>query len=107
MFLFRIVSMCKENFTMDLRKLPNVWEQLLWLNKVKINCINMRQLEAKPKVSVDSILERIFAIRQINRSDQHILMAALLSKDSLNEKDQRQINQVYEAIQKGLIRVVD
>ncbi len=67
----------------------------------------MRQFENQPKVSVESILERIFAIRQINRRDQHTLMAALLSKDSLSEKDQRQINQVYEAIQKGLIRIVD
>lgn len=67
----------------------------------------MRHFETKPKVSVESILERIFAVRQINRRDQHTLMAALLSKDSLSEKDQRQINQVYEAIQKGLIRIVD
>ncbi|XWK90662.1 MAG: hypothetical protein U7127_11610 [Phormidium sp.] len=67
----------------------------------------MRQFETQPKVSVESILERIFAIRQINRKDQHTLMAALLSKDSLSEKDQRQINQVYEGIQKGLIRIVD
>lgn len=67
----------------------------------------MRQIENQPKVSVESILERIFAVRQINRKDQHTLMAALLSKDSLSEKDQRQINQVYEAIQKGLIRIVD
>jgi hypothetical protein len=67
----------------------------------------MRQFETKPKVSVESILQRIFAIRQINRTDQHTLMATLLSKDSLSEKDQRQINQVYEGIQKGLIRIVD
>ena len=67
----------------------------------------MRHFETQAKVSVESILERIFALRQINRRDQHTLMAALLSKDSLSEKDQRQINQVYEAIQKGLIRIVD
>ncbi|MFB2891560.1 hypothetical protein ACE1CI_01310 [Aerosakkonemataceae cyanobacterium BLCC-F50] len=67
----------------------------------------MRHFEAQPKVSVESILERIFTVRQINRKDQNTLMAALLSKDSLSEKDQRQINKVYEAIQKGLIRIVD
>ncbi|WP_322744663.1 hypothetical protein [[Phormidium] sp. LEGE 05292] len=67
----------------------------------------MRQFETQPKVSVESILERIFALRQINRRDQYTLMTALLSKDSLSDKDQRQINQVYEAIQKGLIRIVD
>ncbi|OKH36868.1 hypothetical protein NIES2119_15725 [[Phormidium ambiguum] IAM M-71] len=67
----------------------------------------MKTFETQPKASVESILERIFAIRQINRTDQHTLMAALLSKDSLSEKDQRQINQVYEAIQKGIIRIVD
>lgn len=67
----------------------------------------MREFETQAKVSVESILERIFAIRQINRRDQHTLMTALLSKDSLSEKDQRQINQVYQGIQKGLIRIVD
>lgn len=67
----------------------------------------MRKIETQPKASVESILQRIFAIRQINRTDQHTLMAALLSKDSLSEKDQFQINQVYEAIQKGLIKIID
>jgi hypothetical protein len=67
----------------------------------------IRQIETQSKASVESILERIFAIRQINRKDQNTLMAALLSKDSLSEKDQHQINKVYEAIQKGLIRIVD
>ena len=67
----------------------------------------IRQIETKAKVSVDTILERIFTIRQISRTDQQTLMAALLSQDSLSEKDQRQINEVYEAIQKGLIRIVD
>lgn len=65
------------------------------------------KIETQPKVSVDTILAKIFSIRQISRTDQHTLMGALLSKDSLSEKDQRQINQVYEAIQKGLIRIVD
>ena len=68
----------------------------------------MIQKEANlPKVSVEAILERIFTQRQINRTDQRILMSALLSQHSLSEKDQYQINQVYDAIQRGLIKVVD
>ncbi|MFB2838840.1 hypothetical protein [Floridanema evergladense] len=67
----------------------------------------MKQIEPQSKASVENILDRIFAVRQINRRDQHTLMAALLSKDSLSEKDRCQINRVYEAIQKGLIRIVD
>jgi predicted transcriptional regulator len=67
----------------------------------------MKQNKITPKISVESILERIFAIRQINRTDQHTLMSALLSKDALSEKDQRQINQVYEGIQKGFIKIVE
>lgn len=60
-----------------------------------------------PKFAVEEVIERIFALRRISRSDQQLLMSALLSKSSLSEKDQQQINRVFDALQKGSIRVVD
>jgi hypothetical protein len=60
-----------------------------------------------PKVSVEQIVERIFALRQIARADQRLLMSAFLAQDSLSEKDHAQINRVFDALRKGLIRVVD
>lgn len=60
-----------------------------------------------PKISVEQIVERIFAFRQISRTDQRLLMSAFLSKDSLSEADQLQVNRVLDALQKGLISVVE
>jgi hypothetical protein len=60
-----------------------------------------------PKVSVEQIVERIFALRQITRMDQRLLMSAFLAQDSLSEKDHVEINRVFDALRKGLIRVVD
>jgi hypothetical protein len=60
-----------------------------------------------PKVSVEQIVERIFALRQIARTDQRLLMSAFLAQDSLSEKDHAEINRVFDALRRGLIRVVD
>ena len=60
-----------------------------------------------PKLSVETIVERILACRQITRTDQRLLMAALLSKDSFNENEHSKINLVFDRLQRGLIRVVD
>ncbi|MBD1938447.1 hypothetical protein [Microcoleus sp. FACHB-68] len=60
-----------------------------------------------PKISLDKIVERIMAFRQISRIDQRLLMSSLLSKDSLSEQDQSNINRVFDALQRGLLKVVD
>ena len=60
-----------------------------------------------PKVSVEAIVDRIFAFRQITPIDQRLLRSALLSKKALSEKDQFQLNRVCEGLQSGLILVVE
>lgn len=60
-----------------------------------------------PKISLDKIVERIMAFRQISRIDQRLLMSSLLSKDSLSEQEQSNINRVFDALQRGLLKVVD
>jgi hypothetical protein len=58
-------------------------------------------------ISLDQVVDRIFAFRQISQLDQRLLMSMLLSKDSLSAQDHALINRVFDALQRGLIRVVD
>lgn len=60
-----------------------------------------------PKVSVEAIVDRIFAFRQITPIDQRLLRSALLSKDALSENDQFHLNRVFEGLQSGSILVVE
>ena len=60
-----------------------------------------------PKVSVEQIVERIFAFRQITRTDQRLLMSVFVSNESLSETDHAHINRVFDALQKGWLKVVD
>lgn len=60
-----------------------------------------------PTTCVDALVERIFASRRITKADQSQMMAALLSQRSISEKEQVQINRVFEALRSGLLRVVD
>ena len=60
-----------------------------------------------PKVSVEDIVERIFAFRQITSIDQRLLRSALLSTQSLSESDQMQLNRVFEGLRNGIILVVE
>jgi len=59
------------------------------------------------QISLEKVLERIFAVRRITRRDQQLLMSTLLSKEGLNEEDRLQISRVFDALQRGLLKVVD
>ncbi|MBD2166606.1 hypothetical protein H6G04_19595 [Calothrix membranacea FACHB-236] len=59
------------------------------------------------QVQLETVFERILNIRRITRQDQQLLMSALLSKEDLNEQEKSQINKVFQAVQGGLIKVVD
>ncbi|MCT7970800.1 hypothetical protein [Laspinema olomoucense] len=58
-------------------------------------------------ISTDEILEKIFKFRQLTRLDQQLLMSGLLSKEAIGEVEWYKINQVFDLIHQGLIRVVD
>ncbi|WP_413175672.1 hypothetical protein [Anabaena azotica] len=57
--------------------------------------------------NLEPILERIFANRRITRQDQQIMMSSLLTEEGLSEHHLRQINKVFDALKRGLIKVVD
>lgn len=59
------------------------------------------------QVSLEAVVKRIFAYRQITRLDQQLMMSALLEKNNLSEQEQHYINQVSDGLRRGLIKVVD
>lgn len=66
------------------------------------------QLTANSEQSnLEAILERIFSNRRITRQDQNTMMANLLAQDGLSEQNIRQINQVFDALKRGIIKVVE
>ncbi|MBD2436573.1 hypothetical protein [Nostoc sp. FACHB-110] len=67
----------------------------------------MLATSSSKQMSLENLLEHIFTIRRITRQDQQLLMSALLSKDGLSEQEHQQINRVFDALKKGLLKVVD
>lgn len=59
------------------------------------------------KLLLEQIVSQIFIRKQISRLDQQVLMSALLARNSMSDKDQSQVNRVFDGIQRGLIRVVE
>jgi hypothetical protein len=59
------------------------------------------------QMPLEAVLERIFATRRITRQDQQLLMSAFISKESLNAEDQPHIGRVFDALRRGLLKVVD
>ncbi len=57
------------------------------------------------KISVEAIVQRIFAFRQITPLDRRLIKSAVLG--GLDEKDHSHINRVCQGIQNGLILVVE
>ncbi len=57
--------------------------------------------------TLDRIVERIFSSRKITRADQKRFMSAMMSRETLSAEDQKKINRVFNALQQGLLRVVD
>ncbi|MGG6293965.1 hypothetical protein ACQ4M4_06040 [Leptolyngbya sp. AN02str] len=56
---------------------------------------------------VDELVKRILASRQITRADQERFMSALLSKNSLSDSERVQVDQLFDALRNGRVRVVD
>nr|OEJ76742.1 hypothetical protein BH720_02985 [Desertifilum tharense IPPAS B-1220] len=57
--------------------------------------------------AIESLVDQIISSYKLTRADQQMLMDALLSKQSLNATEQSLINQVFDGIKRGLVRVID
>ncbi|EGK85407.1 hypothetical protein D0A34_01845 [Microcoleus vaginatus PCC 9802] len=60
-----------------------------------------------PKITIEAIVQRIFAFRQITPLDRRLLKSAMLAEKGLDEKDHSHINRVCQGIRNGLILVVE
>jgi hypothetical protein len=60
-----------------------------------------------PKFPVQHIANRILSLRQITRVDQQLFMSAVLSKQSLSQEEQNLVEQIYQGLSTGWIRVVE
>ena len=57
-------------------------------------------------LSLEKIVERIFAFRQITPIDRELLKTVLLSKDSFTSQDHSHINRIYEGVRSGTIWIL-
>ncbi|MFB8789914.1 MAG: hypothetical protein U7123_13940 [Potamolinea sp.] len=60
-----------------------------------------------PKFPVQHIANRILGLRQITRVDQQLFMSAVLAKKSLSQEEQNLVEQIYQGLNSGWIRVVE
>ena len=67
----------------------------------------IRHIQSQSNLAVKQILERIFASGQMSRQDHILLTSTILSDSELSEEDRRQINQIFDYIQTGRLRLVD
>ncbi|GAB4138799.1 MAG: hypothetical protein Fur0046_13540 [Cyanobacteria bacterium J069] len=70
----------------------------------------MKSSTSTPDLSstlLEQVVDHIFATRSISRRDQQSFMRVVLGETTLNPKDQAMVNRVFEALRRGLLRVVD
>lgn len=67
----------------------------------------MQSTRSISSILVEQLVHQIFTRRRISAMDQHLLMSALLSEDSISSQQQILINKMFEALKNGLIKVVD
>ncbi|MGQ4649550.1 hypothetical protein [Lyngbya aestuarii] len=60
-----------------------------------------------PKFPVRQVAGRIISLRKISRLDQQLFMTALLSKKLLSSEEKILVEQVYQGLHSGLIKVVE
>lgn len=57
--------------------------------------------------SLESLMQTILNRRRISRAMQHELMESLLGKTQLNHHEQEQVQEIFEALTQGRLRVID
>jgi predicted nucleic acid-binding protein len=60
-----------------------------------------------PTFPVQQVANRIIYLRKITRIDQHLFMSALLAKKSLSLEEKNLVEQVYQGLSSGWIKVVE
>ena len=58
-------------------------------------------------MQINQLIEQILLSRKITRNNQQQLMHAFMTKDDLDEQDRDLIDQVFNSVRQGLVRVVE
>jgi hypothetical protein len=59
------------------------------------------------QVTLEQVVERIFAFRQVTPLDHSLLKSALCSQNSITQQQQTLLNRVFEGLERGWIWVGD
>jgi tellurite resistance protein len=58
-------------------------------------------------MTIENLIQQIIKTRTISRNEQQELMSILWSKEHISTQDHNLITQVFEALQRGSVRVID
>jgi uncharacterized membrane protein YebE (DUF533 family) len=67
----------------------------------------MRSQESQTTLNVTQFVEKVIVSRQITYRQYHQLSAAILADGKVDEEERRQINRLFDAIQRGYVKIVD
>lgn len=67
----------------------------------------MHSPNSRNQLNINEIVDQIFTSRRITRTDQQKLMTSLLSRETLTSEEHEQIDKVFDALRRGMIRVVN
>jgi uncharacterized membrane protein YebE (DUF533 family) len=67
----------------------------------------MRSQESQTTLNVTQFVENVIVSRQITYRQYHQLSAAILADGKVDEEERRQINRLFDAIQRGYVKIVD
>lgn len=67
----------------------------------------MRSQESQTTLNVTQFVEKIIVSRQITYRQYHQLSAAILADGKVDEEERRQINRLFDAIQRGYVKIID
>lgn len=67
----------------------------------------MRNLQEKPGLALQDLVEEIFASGQMTRFQHLSLMSILLAERKITDEDRMQINRVFDHVQMGQLKLVD
>jgi hypothetical protein len=75
---------------------------------VALSCpIIMSEKGALANISLEAIVEWIFSSRQISRIHQKLLMSVKLSNNLISDAEKQLLDQVFDGLQRGFLKVVD
>lgn len=60
-----------------------------------------------PQSTIEQVIHQIFVTGRISRIEQQRLMSALLSKELISMEEKTLVDKLFNAIQKGIVKILD